>query len=101
MTSIVNAIRDLFTQQPVGSGIWIALAWMVGIGVVAYSFAIVIYRRKIAEGSVSLHRWAGGGRWSIRARLNAERTESFATLRRGRSIGQRLSRNAMMESGAR
>ena len=26
VTSIVNAIRDLFTQQPVGAGIWIALA---------------------------------------------------------------------------
>ena len=48
VTSIANAIRDLFTQQPVGSGIWIALAWMVGIGVVAYSFAMVIYRRKIS-----------------------------------------------------
>ena len=47
VTSIANAIRDLFTQQPVGSGIWIALAWMAGIGVVAYSFALVIYRRKI------------------------------------------------------
>jgi hypothetical protein len=26
VTSIVNAIRDLFTQQPVGTDIWIALA---------------------------------------------------------------------------
>jgi ABC-2 type transport system permease protein len=26
VTSIVNAIRDLLTQQPVGSEIWIALA---------------------------------------------------------------------------
>ena len=48
VTSIVNAIRDLFTHQPVGSGIWIALAWMVGIVVVAYSFAMVIYRRRIS-----------------------------------------------------
>ena len=31
VTSIVDAIRDLFTQQPVGSDIWIALAWCVGI----------------------------------------------------------------------
>src|SRR5919106_966392 len=35
VTSIVNAIRALYTQQPVGSDIWIALAWMVGILVVA------------------------------------------------------------------
>src|SRR5207302_10219570 len=37
VTSIVNAIRDLFAQQPVGGGIWIALAWCVGILVVAYA----------------------------------------------------------------
>ena len=47
VTSIVNAIRDLLTQQPVGSDIWFALAWCVGILIVAYSFAMVIYRRKI------------------------------------------------------
>ena len=48
VTSIVNSIRDLFTGQPVGSNIWIALAWCVGILVVAYLFAMVTYRRKIA-----------------------------------------------------
>src|SRR3954463_6379502 len=48
VTSIVDAIRDLFAQQPVGSGIWVALAWCVGILVVAYGFAISAYRRKIA-----------------------------------------------------
>jgi ABC-2 type transport system permease protein len=48
VTAIVNAIRDLFTQQPVGSEIWIALAWCVGILIVAYAFATRIYRRKIS-----------------------------------------------------
>jgi ABC-2 type transport system permease protein len=48
VTSIVNAIRDLGNQQPVGTDIWVALAWMVGILVVAYIFAQVIYRRRIA-----------------------------------------------------
>jgi ABC-2 type transport system permease protein len=48
VTSIVNAIRDLFAQQPVGGGLWIALAWCVGILVVAYSLAMVTYRRRIA-----------------------------------------------------
>jgi ABC-2 type transport system permease protein len=47
VTSIVNTIRDLYTQQPVGSDIWIALAWCVGILIVAYGFAMVVYRRKI------------------------------------------------------
>ena len=48
VTSIVNAIRDLFTQQPVGADIWIALAWCVGLLVVAYVVAMVIYRRRIS-----------------------------------------------------
>ena len=45
VTSIVNALRNLFTQQPVGTDIWIALAWCVGILIVAYTFAMVTYRR--------------------------------------------------------
>ena len=48
VTSIVNAIRDLLTQQPVGTDIWIALAWCVGILMVAYILAMVIYRRRIS-----------------------------------------------------
>jgi len=48
VTSIVNSIRALFAQQPVGNDIWVALAWCVGIIVVAYAFAMVVYRRKIA-----------------------------------------------------
>jgi len=48
VTPIVNTIRDLFAQQPVGDDIWIALAWCVGIRVVAYFAAMAIYRRKIS-----------------------------------------------------
>jgi ABC-2 type transport system permease protein len=48
VTSIVNAIRALFAQEPVGSSIWIALAWLVGILVVAYAIAIATYRKKIS-----------------------------------------------------
>ncbi len=48
VTSIVNAIRDLFAGQPVGTDLWIALAWCMGVLVVAYTFATMIYRRKIA-----------------------------------------------------
>jgi len=47
VTSIVNTIQDLFAQQPVGSDIWIALAWCLGILVVAYALAMAAYRRKI------------------------------------------------------
>ncbi len=48
VTSIVNTIRALFAQQPVGGDIWIALAWLVGILLTAYAFAVAIYRRKIS-----------------------------------------------------
>ena len=48
VTSIVNTIRALFEQQPVGNDIWVAVAWCVGIIVVAYALATVVYRRKIA-----------------------------------------------------
>jgi ABC-2 type transport system permease protein len=48
VTSIVNTIRALFAQEPVGSDIWITLAWLVGILVIAYAFATSIYRRKIS-----------------------------------------------------
>lgn len=48
VTYIVNAIRDLFAQQPVGTDLWIAIAWRVGILIVAYTFAMVTYRRTIA-----------------------------------------------------
>ncbi len=48
VTSIVNAIRDLFTQQAVDTDIWIAVAWCLGILVVAYAVARATYHRKVA-----------------------------------------------------
>jgi ABC-2 type transport system permease protein len=48
VTSIVNSIRALFQQQPVGPELWIALAWIVGILVVAYAISMGVYRRKIS-----------------------------------------------------
>ena len=48
VTSIVNTIRDLFARQPVGNSTWIALAWCLGILIVAYALAVVTYHRKIA-----------------------------------------------------
>ena len=40
VTAIVDSIRAIFAQQPVGTDIWIALAWCVGILVLAY---VVLY----------------------------------------------------------
>ncbi|WP_298862877.1 ABC transporter permease [uncultured Microbacterium sp.] len=47
VTSIVNSIQALFAGEPVGSSIWVALAWCVGILVIAYVFAMRAYRRRI------------------------------------------------------
>jgi ABC-2 type transport system permease protein len=46
VTSIVNTIRELLTQQPVSTSIWVALAWCLGILTVAYVLATATYRRK-------------------------------------------------------
>jgi ABC-2 type transport system permease protein len=48
VTSIVDAIRDLLSEQPVGGDIWVALAWCVGILLVAFMFALRAYRRTTA-----------------------------------------------------
>ncbi|MEU4576293.1 ABC transporter permease [Nonomuraea sp. ATR24] len=48
VTSVVNAVRALFAGQPVGTDLWVALAWCAGILVVAYGFAMNTYRRKIS-----------------------------------------------------
>ena len=46
VTSIVNTLRALLSEQPVGSGIWAALGWCVGLLVVAVTFAGITYRRR-------------------------------------------------------
>jgi ABC-2 type transport system permease protein len=48
VTAIVNTVRDLYTQQPVNTDIWIALAWCVGLFAVAYALAIRIYHGRIS-----------------------------------------------------
>ncbi|WP_435748065.1 ABC transporter permease [Nocardioides sp. SYSU DS0663] len=48
VTSIVDTIRALLAEQPVGQEIWAALAWCVGLLVLAYLLAMRAYRRKVA-----------------------------------------------------
>jgi ABC-2 type transport system permease protein len=48
VTSIVNTLRDLLAQQPVGHEGWTALTWCVGILVVAYAAAMATYHRRLA-----------------------------------------------------
>jgi ABC-2 type transport system permease protein len=47
VTSIVDSIRALLSGLPVGNDIWIALAWCVGIMLVAYFFAMRVYKKRI------------------------------------------------------
>ncbi|BFT70369.1 ABC transporter permease [Paenibacillus sp. P36] len=47
VTSIVEAIRALLSGQPLNNDIWIALAWCVGIMLVAYIFAMRVYKKRI------------------------------------------------------
>ncbi|WP_041225898.1 MULTISPECIES: ABC transporter permease [unclassified Dehalobacter] len=47
VTSIVEAIRALLSNQPVGNDIWVALAWCVGIMFVAYIFAMRAYKKRV------------------------------------------------------
>ena len=48
VTSIVDAIRSLLAQQPVGTDIWTALAWCIGILALAYGLAMTTYRRRVS-----------------------------------------------------
>lgn len=45
VTSIVESLRHLMEGQPVGGAIWTALAWCVGLAVVAYVLAMRLYRK--------------------------------------------------------
>jgi ABC-2 type transport system permease protein len=43
VTSVVQSLRDLIEGTPVGGDIWVALAWTVGVGIVAYVVAVRTY----------------------------------------------------------
>jgi len=48
VTSIVDTVRSLYAERPVGGDIWTALAWCVGLLVVAYVLAMRVYHRRFA-----------------------------------------------------
>jgi len=48
VTSIVNTLRNLFADRALGNDLWIALAWCVGLLVVAWALALRTYHRKLA-----------------------------------------------------
>ncbi|WP_291575837.1 ABC transporter permease [Clostridium sp. UBA4548] len=45
VTPMVEAIRNLLANKPVGNDIWVALAWCIVIMLVAYSFAMRAYKK--------------------------------------------------------
>lgn len=47
VTSIVETIRALLSSKPVGNDIWIALGWCLGIMLVAYIFAMNVYKKRV------------------------------------------------------
>lgn len=46
VTAIVEAIRTLLAGERAAAELWIALAWCVGILVIAYAAAMLVYRRR-------------------------------------------------------
>lgn len=46
VTAIVDTLRNLLTERPVGSEIWTSLGWCAGLLVIAYAAAAAIYRRR-------------------------------------------------------
>jgi len=48
VTSIVNTLRNLYAEQALGNDLWTALAWCVGLLVVAYALAVRTYHRRLA-----------------------------------------------------
>lgn len=48
INSIVDAIRSLFAGKPVANDIRTALAWCIGLLIVAYAFAMRVYKRRIS-----------------------------------------------------
>lgn len=47
VTSIVEAVRALLLDQPVGNEIWVALTWCVGVLLVAYILAMRVYNKRV------------------------------------------------------
>ncbi|GGF48990.1 transport permease protein [Marmoricola endophyticus] len=47
VTSIVDTLRALLAEQPVGDDVWVALAWCAALLVVAYVVAVRLFTRKL------------------------------------------------------
>ncbi|MDP9101081.1 MAG: ABC transporter permease [Actinomycetota bacterium] len=48
VTSIVETLRNLYAEQPLGTHVWTALGWCSGLLVLAYALAMRTYRRRMS-----------------------------------------------------
>lgn len=48
VTAIVDTLRNLYSRRPLGTDVWTALAWCVGLLVVAWALAVRRYNRRLA-----------------------------------------------------
>lgn len=48
MTPIIDSIRALMLDLPLVNSLWIALAWCVGIIIVAFATSVQVYKRKLS-----------------------------------------------------
>ena len=48
VTSIVDTLRNLYAGQPLGDSVWVALAWCVGVLVLAHALAMRTYHRRMS-----------------------------------------------------
>lgn len=48
MTPIIDSTRALMMDLPLGNSLWIALAWCVGIIIVAFLLSIRVYNKKVS-----------------------------------------------------
>lgn len=48
MTPMIDSLRALTLDLPLGNSLWLALAWCVGISIVSFAVSVRIYNRKLS-----------------------------------------------------
>ena len=49
MTPVINSVRGLMLNSPLGNDLWLALIWSGGIAIAAYVIAVQIYKSKLTK----------------------------------------------------
>ena len=48
VTPIVDTLRNLYAERPLGDEAWLSFAWLLGLLVVAFTLAMRTYRHRLA-----------------------------------------------------